>query len=428
MPEDPTPENTAKNPTTKPDAPKKDGAEARKADFSQTAKAPQTRPVYKTAERGVSSGSDSRSRGRSSVWFVALLLIIVLVAIGNAYYSHFLIEGEREARQASSEKLDAQVESHINSLGEQLAGGKEPLRQGVADLEKEVSDHSAALKLIQQEMSALESSFRILRTETEKGPQPGNWDIAEVAYLMRIANQRLQLEQDVGTALVALQIADQILEKVADPALTPVRSELAEEINALKAVPAPDISGMTLSLASLIEQVKALELKKSALDESAAAAETETEVKATEQAPEEAPATTIAKAKEFLHVIWDDFKQLVTIRQRGEGESGAPGPVLSPKERYFLYQNLRLELESARLSLLQKSQESFQQSLQLAHQWLETYFQGSKAAAMMDSLAKLAHTPISPELPDISGSLKALDRVLGHARAQAAGDNEGGKA
>lgn len=436
-PEDPSLEGTASRSKEEPEM---SGAEEKKAAFSQTAKAPQRRPAYKAAERDSSVRGDSRGRGRGkfSIGLMVLVLIIVLVAIGNAYYSWFLVEREREARQALSEKLiaqldaqiDAQVEARISSqIDKQLSGTGEPLRQDITGLKREVDEHTEALKMIQRETSALESALRVLRTATEEGPQSGSWDIAEVAYLMRIASERLQLEQDVNTALVALQTADRILEKAEDPALAPVRSKLTEEIDALKAVPVPDISGMASSLASLIEQVEELELKKSTPEESVVVAEAETETKATEQVPqvpEEDSSTATAKVKEFLQVIWGDFKQMVTVRQRGEGESAAP--VLSPKEHYFLYQNLRLKLESARLSLLRKSEEGFQHSLQLAQQWLQTYFQGPKAEAMKNSLARLAQIPISPDLPDISGSLKALDRVLQHTTAQTAGNNEGGKA
>lgn len=428
-PEDPSLEDTASRPKEEPET---SGAEERKAASSQTAKAPQRRSAYKAAERDSSVRGNSRGRGKSSIWLVVLVLILVLVAMGNAYYSWFLVEREREARQALSEKLvaqlDTQMEARISSqIDKQLSGGEEPLRQDITGLKVEVDEHTEALKMIQREMSALESALRVLRTATEEGPQSGSWDIAEVAYLMRIASERLQLEQDVNTALVALQTASRILEKAENPAVTPVRSKLAEEIDALKAVPVPDISGMALSLAGLIEQVEELKLKESAPEESAAVAEAGTETtEQVPQTPEEDSSTATAKVKEFLQVIWGDFKQMVTIRQRSEEESSEP--VLSPKEHYFLYQNLRLKLESARLSLLRKSEEGFRHSLQLAQQWLQTYFQGPKAEAMKNSLARLAQIPISPDLPDISGSLKALDRVLQHTKAQAAGNNEGGKA
>lgn len=432
-PEDPSLEDTASRPKEEPEI---SGAEERKAAFSQTAKAPRRRLAYKAAERDSSVRGDSRGRGKSSIGLMVLVLIIVLVAIGNAYYSRFLVEREREARQALSEKLiaqlDTRMEARISSqIDKQLSGTGEPLRQDITGLKGEVNEHTEALDTIRVEMSALESALRALRTDTEEGPQSGSWDVAEVAYLMRIANERLELEQDVNTALVALQTADRILEKAADPALASVRSKLADEISALKAIPVPDISGMASSLASLIEQVEELELKKSTPEELAVVAETEAEMetKATEQAPqspEEDSSAATAKVKEFLQVIWGDFKQMVTVRQRGKEEGGEP--VLSPKEHYFLYQNLRLELESARLSLLRKSEKGFRHSLQLAQQWLQTYFQGPKAEAMKNSLARLARIPISPDLPDISGSLKALDRVLQHTTAQTAGNKEGGKA
>jgi uroporphyrin-3 C-methyltransferase len=381
-------------------------------------------------------------RGKFFVWFAVLAVALILVAVGEAYYAYSLAEKEQEAREALSKKLaeqvdtqakklaeqvDAQVKSHVASqIKEQLSRGEEPISQAaITRLKGEFDSYTGELKKVQKEVAALESTLRTLRTETEENPNAAAWDIAEATYLLRIAYERLRLEQDVSTALVALQIADQVLHKAADPALTPVRSKLAEEINSLKAVPVPDIDGMALSLNSLIERVKELKIKETVLEKAplpAAAGKGQI----TDQAPEAKDDAYVAKAKEFLHVIWDDLENLVVVKHRDKGEGGIP--ILLPKERYFLYQNLRFELEAARLSLLRKNQDSFRQSLEQAQSWLQTYFQGSEAKAMKDTLIKLEQAVIEPPLPNISESLRILNRVRENMGPQAARDDQGGRA
>jgi uroporphyrin-3 C-methyltransferase len=371
-----------------------------------------------------------------------LAVALILVAVGEAYYAYSLAEKEQEAREALSKKLaeqvdtqakklaeqvDAQVKSHVASqIKEQLSRGEEPISQAaITRLKGEFDSYTGELKKVQKEVAALESTLRTLRMETEENPNAAAWDIAEATYLLRIAYERLRLEQDVSTALVALQIADQVLHKAADPALTPVRSKLAEEINSLKAVPVPDIDGMALSLNSLIERVKELKIKETVLEKAplpAAAGKGQI----TDQAPEAKDDAYVAKAKEFLHVIWDDLENLVVVKHRDKGEGGIP--ILLPKERYFLYQNLRFELEAARLSLLRKNQDSFRQSLEQAQSWLQTYFQGSEAKAMKDTLIKLEQAVIEPPLPNISESLRILNRVRENMGPQAARDDQGGRA
>ena len=57
---------------------------------------------------------------------------------------------------------------------------------------------------------------------------------SEVEYLLRLANQRLQLERDVEGAAALLRTADARLEEANNPALVPVRRAIAEELAALK--------------------------------------------------------------------------------------------------------------------------------------------------------------------------------------------------
>ncbi|KFI23603.1 uroporphyrinogen-III C-methyltransferase [Nitrosococcus oceani] len=416
-------------------SPKKEGLPARDS----------KRSIRRTHPYQVEKASGGPGRGKTLVGFVILAIALILVALGSVYYTRFLVEKERQARESLSKQVAEQLETQspqidariaaqvdeqlagrvASEMDERLAGQEESLQQEVTNLKKEIAENKGDLKQIQQGMATLESTLGLLRSEVEKGPQPGNWDIAEAAYLMRIANERLQLGQNVSVALVALQAADRILRDMANPAFMPVRAKLAEEINSLKAVPDPDIDGMALSLTNIINRVKTLELKETVLAESVPASKAEGE--APEKTPEPEGNTYIAKIKEFLRVIWDDLKSLVVVKHRHEAEGGGI-PTLLPEERYFLYQNLRLELKTARLNLLLKNEAAFQQSLELAQSWLQTYFQGSEAKVIKDTLAKLEQATIESSLPDISGSLKTLSQVLRHIKPQAARGSEGGRA
>ena len=82
---------------------------------------------------------------------------------------------------------------------------------------------------------------------------------------------------------------------------------------------------------------------------------------------------------------------------------------MAPEQRYFLYQNLRLQLESARLALLNADTDSFQHSLKTAITWLEHYFTGDERDAMLETLNSLAEQNIDVSIPDISGSLNWLE-------------------
>jgi uroporphyrin-3 C-methyltransferase len=449
----------AETATTIPHAESRVDSSAKKDTSSrETPQTRRTKPVFDPPPRGT---PPPPGRGKFFVWFAALAIALILVAVGEAYYAYSLAKKEQAARETLSKKLAEQLDTQINSrvvsqveehlsqregplrqtvtnLNDEIdnlkneldkyAGGLKregPLRQTVTNLKNEFDKYAGGLKMVQKEVAALESSLRTLRTETKGNPNAEVWDIAEATYLLRIAYERLRLEQDIGTALVALQLADRVLHKATDPALTPVRSKLAEEINSLKTVPIPDIDGMALSLSSLIERVKELEVKETVLEKEpipAAASKGQTP----DQAPETKDDAYVAKAKEFLHVIWEDFENLIVVKHRDKGEGGIP--ILLPKERYFLYQNLRFELEAARLSLLRKNQDSFQQSLKQAQSWLQNYFQGPEAKAMKDTLAKLERTVIEPPLPNISESLRILNRVRENMGPQAARDEKGGRA
>jgi len=108
----------------------------------------------------------------------------------------------------------------------------------------------------------------------------------------------------------------------------------------------------------------------------------------------------------LLREIWHEIRQLVRIENTDKAEI----PLLPPNQEFFLRENLKLNLQSARLALLSRDEVSFRQGLKTAQLWTARYFdvKSSEGVRMSDGLKKLAASDIRIEIPDISSSLQAV--------------------
>ena len=217
------------------------------------------------------------------------------------------------------------------------------------------------------------------------------WALQEIDYLLNIANQRALLAHDIAGARQALEMADEQLEALSDYRLHPLRALIAEDMMALDALADLDIAGMALQLQVAAKRINQLRVAKGP------------EVTADTTSEAAAPVNE-ASWQQAVNDVWQQIRSLVVIRHDQSGESA----VLVPEQRYFLYQNLRLQLESARLALLNADASSYKHSLQTAVSWLERYFAGDERDAMLNTLNALQQQQIEIAIPDISASLNWL--------------------
>jgi len=172
-----------------------------------------------------------------------------------------------------------------------------------------------------------------------------------------------------------------------------VRRALARDIERLNALPAIDLAGMGGELNAVIGSIDGLPL----------AYDGRLEREAKPAAPAAASGGFLAQ---FSAGLWHDLKELVVVRRV---DAPAP-PLLSPEQAYFLRENLRLRLLSARLALLSRNQAGFAEDLRAARQWLQRYYD-ARARPTQEALARLEQlqgSPISFEPPSISDSLDAV--------------------
>lgn len=84
--------------------------------------------------------------------------------------------------------------------------------------------------------------------------------------------------------------------------------------------------------------------------------------------------------------------------------------MLAPEHQFFLYENLKLQMEAARLGLARNDQALFHDNLATAGEWLNKYFnpEDGTTKAIGEAIAQMRDVQIRPELPDISQSLRTL--------------------
>ena len=326
--------------------------------------------------------------GRS---FAVIILILFGSLTGGGYY----IWKELQQTKADLAEMGNNAQVQFDLRAGNIAAMKNAIKQ-LGQKQNEQSD-------------ALASLYRDTQGNNE------DWAIAEIEYLLIIAMHRLLLEEDVITALAAMEAADLRLKGLGDPGLVPVRKQLTTDMNQLRAVNHPDIAGMAIYLADMVDLSADLPLKSEVITNAIAAHSLHED-----QINEGVDVDPFWKR--LPKIIWLEIKSWVVIKRTGDVNQA----LLLPGEEYFLIQNLRLELESARLSVLRADSGNLRASVVLIQSWLRQYFDTSDSAVInvMETLDQMKTIELKPALPDISSSVESLRAYLRYVASEAVNAEE----
>src|SRR5690606_15112986 len=180
-----------------------------------------------------------------------------------------------------------------------------------------------------------------------------------------------------------------------DAAFAPVRQQIARELQALRAVQRPDVTGITARLASLEERVSALPVKGIVAAERSDTREREL--------PES-----------FLPRAWAIARNSIADLIRVREVDDAAGGVVTKEEALLRREHLRLLLFSARAALARNDDVAYRHALASARTWLGESFDVGQpsASAALKEIHALEPIEIDPPLPDISASSAALRRLM----------------
>lgn len=221
--------------------------------------------------------------------------------------------------------------------------------------------------------------------------------VAEVEQLLTIANQQLQLSSNVKSALLALQAAQKRLEPLDLPRAVQMRETLALEIESLREIPQLDIVSLSAQLTQLSELCGKLPL----------ISERQPTLNANNTARK--PSTqTMGTLEKLIQPLWEDIKNLVTVERINNPEP----PLLATDQAFYLRENIRLRLLTARIALLQHDEATYKADLNLVKDWLNEYFDTKHPDTIkaFNLLKKLSSNKISMELPQLTDSFAAVNR------------------
>jgi uroporphyrin-3 C-methyltransferase len=346
------------------------------ASASSPAQAAARPPVMQSGSR-----DPTRRRRWQLIAVIAMAAVAIVAALVDAYNRNRDLRTEVAQRLAD---IDADEKASRNSL--------QAAQDSLRDAQAKIALLENRLAESQSQQAALEALYR------ELAPSRDEWALTEVEQVLLLASQQLQIARNVSGALAALQLADAKLQRLDRPQFVPLRRALARDMDRLKAIPYVDVPGLSLRLDQAIAAVDTLPL---ALEERLPAP------------PRETPASGEPAWRRFLRDVWADLRQLVRIENLDRPEA----PLLTPPQQFFLRENLKLRLLSARFNLLFRDQANFRADLAAASTWLNTYFDTrvKPVQSLQTLLKELRATDMSTELPGLAGSLDAV-RVLQLAR------------
>ena len=392
-------------------------------------------------------------------WIAVFALLLALGGLGGFAYLYYTVvlldpgtrvdgrlsalEGDVARLRTELQAMDSEQQSALASLRESLEQGQQAAAQALAES--------------MQQMSAPQL------------PAARDWKLAEVGYLLRIANHRVLMERDVSTALDALNTADDILGSLDDVAMHAVRATLATEILSLEQAPSADIPGIYLRLDAVKRQIGALtstdpkyslrETTDSGADDTmteaddahrvadapvaaegdaadgdaavggAAAGSAGADAAPAATGPDSGTASPAAAARDaamretdppqpeasgFLDALAAEIGSFVRFRRIDSGFNPPP----TPEEAAYLELNLRLMLEQAQLAALRHEQAVYATSLGTALDLIGNYLDRQNPAVQetVQALEALRNLDVETPLPDISASLQALQNARETAR------------
>ena len=324
-------------------------------------------------------------------WFGLFNFLLILGLAGAGGYYWYL--QDRAAKQAvrDYEAAIADLRAQINAkpTNAQLIDEMEPVRR--------------VLGQFTQQITALETGQESLSQASEKlyelyGRNKNEWQLAEVEYLMRVAQHKLILQDDFAGAAITLQAASDLLGETGDPGMLPVRVRISDEIADLRTRKRADLVGMTLTLAQLSREVLMLQPGFAPrIDEIPA-----------EEAPAPEPPPPVEGDQNWLERISSYVDSLVVVRRESLPPTAIEADIVDVGQA--LSDNLKL----ARWAVLERDVYHYEMLLERSVKLFREYYDLDNAANadFLGQLTDLQKRVLKPEKPDITGSLREMQRIL----------------
>ncbi len=334
-----------------------------------------------------------RTRGGSGALVWLAMLVLVCAAGAGGYALNHKVEQVDSQIVQRQQANDAQT-AELRVRTDQAVSTVHQMDSQIAQLEGKLADAQSSQQALAQQYADLAKNR-------------DDWTFAEVGQMLSSASEQLQLTGNTQLALFALQSADKRLAASDSSQAVAVRKAIAQDIDKLKAAPSTDLTGLAIKLDTALGQIDALPLAGEA-----------PLARRTPQAAAPANVAQIASAtgeprwkvwgEQFLAGIGAQISSLVQVRRI----DNADAMLVSPDQGYFVRENLKLRLLSARLSLLSRNPSTLKSDLAAADAALARYFDNAskQTQAVRDLVKEVDAGSAAVALPNLDTSLQAIQQ------------------
>jgi uroporphyrin-III C-methyltransferase len=327
--------------------------------------------------------TQKQQAGKTTVVYIAALALVAIAGLGGGYY----LWSTQHTQLKLLHEYVGQVESQLGIKTDAVKEFRNSLSKLTAEAQSQdviLNDHMRALE---DELKATKSRLRRL----ENNIASESWLLSEVEYLLKMADQRILIKEDVRGALVLMRQAEKLIREMNadDQGLMNVRVAIAKDIASMEMYRNIDVPGTYAELSALGIMIEKLPLVPTQMPAEADKAE---------------EGSTLAKVN-------DAFAGYITIRKHNTDELKA---LLSPEQRLNLRDSLRLTQDQAQTALLRGDQRTYDDSMSRLRRMLLKYFistdtQTQQALRRIESLARVQ---VEFDLPSIAISQQELKRYL----------------
>lgn len=339
-----------------------------------------------------------RKHSRFSLFIAWIAIFFTVIGIAAGYKNWMQINERAKEAAVGVSKLKEQA-MHFADKSTVVAFNKQLLNdfdQRHKQLDQSVKVLETVKKVTERARAGLEQQAVLLTQQQEKlqlkAPSPNTvWRLAELRFLLKIANQRLHLNKDKNGALQALKMAETALLKLGLKKYLPVREKINQDIIFVESFLVPNLTAISQHIEDLIKIIDALPV--------------------TSEIIKKQKITLLPKVSTeengFLSGLVDSINDAVVIQKFDPSIQKTIGK----NEKEKLKRLLHLRFETLRLMALQGLNYDYHQQLKLIKQTLEKYYPKIVNGSLQKLLDELDKVELSPTPPDISASLTLLDQI-----------------
>lgn len=359
--------------------------------------------------------------GRSSLWLLVLLLIILAALLGAGLWTqHKDVTALRDSLAAQSAEA-SRVMSQADARAQQALSLAQ--RQGA-----QIAELQTKLEATHGQLQDLDSALQMM---SDSGSDL--LLLNDIDHLVTIAQQQLKLGGNVANAIISLEVAQAQLARANRPVMAPLQQTINGDVDRLRAVAVIDLPGLSLRLdrlSTLLGEAPLLVPDAAAptiASASAVAAVTAVTAQGSAEPPAHAPWWQHAMqqawqwSRSAASALAADVRGLFEIRRVDD----AAALLISPDQALRFREGLRQRTLTAQLALMMHQPKIWRSELQAVAQAVDRRFDMREASSReaLKLAQQLQDTPIETQLPGVDNSLEAIAALRDALAAQ---DQAGG--